>query len=79
VATCSVATPPGTKLLLKGPAVKKGLVILEPSVVEVLGGAVGELVEEWQLKSKVCMIESHQIPYTDTVLLLTQFAGWQLR
>eukprot|EP00397_Hematodinium_sp_SG-2012_P037038 GEMP01040074.1.p1 GENE.GEMP01040074.1~~GEMP01040074.1.p1 ORF type:complete len:371 (+),score=100.11 GEMP01040074.1:112-1224(+) len=50
----SVSTPPGTKVVL-GPdiQVKNGHILLEPSVIRVVGGHVEQLVNAWQVSQDV--------------------------
>lgn len=48
---CSLNTPPGTKVLLKGESLpmSHGLLLLQQSMVQVLGGKVTALVDKWEL------------------------------
>eukprot|EP00210_Caulerpa_lentillifera_P000889 g860.t1 len=45
----TMETPPGTKLKLFGGNVKQGILLIDPGNVQVLGGKVESLVEEWKV------------------------------
>uniref|UniRef100_A0A1B6DJ63 Tudor domain-containing protein 3 n=1 Tax=Clastoptera arizonana TaxID=38151 RepID=A0A1B6DJ63_9HEMI len=51
----SINTPPGTKLLLKGKDIfaEFGIVLLNPSCVNILGGRVPVLIEKWEVNRRL--------------------------
>ncbi|CAI7775615.1 unnamed protein product [Closterium sp. NIES-53] len=51
-----MALAPGTKLLLTAPIIRHGFILLDPQTVQVLGGRVSPLYDEWDMQRRYSLL-----------------------